>query len=35
MGAAARVFKDFAKDNAKLEIKSGAYDGKLFTWCGN
>ena len=31
MGAAARVFKDFAKDNAKLEIKSGAYEGKLFT----
>lgn len=30
MGAAARVFKDFAKDNAKLEIKTGAYDGKLF-----
>lgn len=30
MGAAARVFKDFAKDNAKLEVKTGAYDGKLF-----
>lgn len=31
MGAAARLFKDFAKDNAKLELKSGAYDGKLFS----
>jgi len=30
MGAAARLFKDFAKDNAKLEIKTGSYDGKLF-----
>lgn len=30
MGAAARLFKDFAKDNAKLELKSAAYDGKLF-----
>ena len=30
MGAAARLFKEFAKDNAKLEVKSGAYDGKLF-----
>jgi large subunit ribosomal protein L10 len=30
MGAAARLFKDFAKDNAKLEIKVGAYEGKLF-----
>lgn len=31
MGAAARLFKEFAKDNAKLEVKSGAYDGKLFS----
>ena len=31
MGAAARLFKEFAKDNAKLEIKSGVFDGKLFT----
>jgi large subunit ribosomal protein L10 len=31
MGAAARLFKDFAKDNAKLELKTGAYDGKLFS----
>lgn len=30
MGAAARLFKDFAKDNAKLELKAAAYDGKLF-----
>lgn len=30
MGAAARLFKDFAKDNAKLEVKTAAYDGKLF-----
>lgn len=30
MGAAARLFKDFAKDNAKLELKSAAYDGRLF-----
>ena len=31
MGAAARLFKDFAKDNAKLELKVGAYEGKLFS----
>lgn len=30
MGAAARLFKDFAKDNQKLEVKAGAYEGKLF-----
>jgi large subunit ribosomal protein L10 len=30
MGAAARLFKDFAKDNKKLEIKSAAFDGKLY-----
>jgi len=30
MGAAARVLKDFAKDNQKLELKVAAYDGKLF-----
>ena len=30
MGAAARLFKDFAKDNAKLVIKSAAFDGKLY-----
>lgn len=30
MGAAARLFKDFAKDNAKLEIKSAAFDGKVY-----
>lgn len=31
MGAAARVLKDFAKDNQKLELKVAAYDGKLFS----
>lgn len=31
MGAAARLLKDFAKDNEKLEIKVAAYEGKLFT----
>lgn len=31
MGAAARLFTEFAKDNAELEIRSGAFDGKLFT----
>ena len=30
MGAAARLLKDFAKDNEKLEIKVAAYDGKVF-----
>lgn len=30
MGAAARLFKDFAKDNDKLEIKTAAFEGKLF-----
>lgn len=30
MGAAARLLKDFAKDNQKLEIKVAAYDGKVF-----
>lgn len=30
MGAAARLFKEFAKDNAKLVIKSAAFDGKLY-----
>ena len=30
MGAAARLFQDFAKDNAKLEIKSAAFDGKVY-----
>ena len=30
MGAAARLFKDFAKSNAKFEIKSAAFDGKLY-----
>lgn len=30
MGAAARLFKDFAKDNNKLVIKSAAFDGKLY-----
>lgn len=30
MGAAARLFKDFAKDHAKFEIKSAAFDGKLY-----
>ncbi len=30
MGAAARLLKDFAKDNAKLSIKSAAFDGKLY-----
>jgi large subunit ribosomal protein L10 len=30
MGAAARLFKDFAKDHKKLEIKSAAFDGKLY-----
>ena len=31
MGAAARLFKDFAKSNAKFEIKSAAFDGKLYS----
>lgn len=31
MGAAARVLKDFAKDNQKLELVVAAYDGKLFS----
>lgn len=31
MGAAARLLQDFAKGNDKLELKSGVYDGKLFT----
>lgn len=31
MGAAARLFKDFSKDNDKLEIKAGVYEGKLFS----
>jgi len=30
MGAAARLFQDFAKDNKKLEIKSAAFDGKVY-----
>ena len=30
MGAAARLFKDFAKDNQKMEVKALAFDGKLF-----
>lgn len=30
MGAAARLLKDFAKDNQQLEIKVAAYDGRLF-----
>jgi large subunit ribosomal protein L10 len=30
MGAAARLLKDFAKDNQKLELKVAAYDGKVF-----
>ncbi|MGL5291836.1 MAG: 50S ribosomal protein L10 [Vibrionaceae bacterium] len=28
-GAAARLFKDFAKDNKKFEIKAAAYEGAL------
>ena len=31
MGAAARLFKDFAKDNDQLELKTGLYDGKLYS----
>lgn len=30
MGAAARLFQEFAKDNNQLEVKVGAYEGKLF-----
>lgn len=30
MGAAARLLKDFAKANEKLELKVAAYDGKVF-----
>lgn len=30
MGAAARLFKEFAKDHQQLELKTAAYDGKLF-----
>lgn len=29
MGAAARLLYEFAKDNEKLEIKSGVYEGRL------
>jgi large subunit ribosomal protein L10 len=28
-GAAARLFKDFAKANAKFEIKAAAFEGEL------
>ena len=31
MGAAARLFKDFAKENQQFELKTAAYDGKLFS----
>lgn len=31
MGAAARLFKDFAKENQQFEIKTAAYDGKVFS----
>ena len=31
MGAAARLFKDFAKDNDQLELKTGLYEGKLYS----
>jgi len=30
MGAAARLFKDFAKDNQKLVVKALGFDGKLY-----
>jgi large subunit ribosomal protein L10 len=30
MGAAARLFKDFSKDNQKLEVKALSIDGKLY-----
>jgi large subunit ribosomal protein L10 len=30
MGAAARLLKDFAKANEKLELKVAAYEGKLY-----
>jgi large subunit ribosomal protein L10 len=30
MGAAARLFKDFAKENQQFELKTAAYEGKLF-----
>ncbi len=30
MGAAARLLKDFAKTNEKLELKVAAYEGKLY-----
>lgn len=30
-GAAARIFKAFAKDNAKFEIKAAAFEGELIT----
>lgn len=30
MGAAARLFKDFAKDNQQLELKTAAFEGKLY-----
>lgn len=31
MGAAARLFKEFAKENQQFELKTAAYEGKLFT----
>jgi large subunit ribosomal protein L10 len=30
MGAAARLFKDFAKDNQKMEVKALALGGQLY-----
>ena len=30
MGAAARLFKEFAKENQQFELKTAAYEGKLF-----
>lgn len=30
MGAAARLFKDFSRDNAKLEVKALSIDGKFY-----
>jgi large subunit ribosomal protein L10 len=30
MGAAARLFKDFAKNNPKMVVKALAFDGKFY-----
>lgn len=34
MGAAARLFEEFAKTNKNFELKAAAFDGKLYTGAG-